>query len=203
MKGIPILTALAFVFLGTACDQKKSEATSQPVTTRWKCHLCYEWHTDLPFSYGPLYPDPYLAIPEGERDKRTVLHNDFCIIDDKHYLVRGNLEIPVRGSNEPFAWTVWVSLSKENFDRTIKLMETEGREAEPPYFGWLCTNLHLYPDTTHLKTHVHTRRVGSVPTIELEQTDHPLAVEQRNGITLDRVKEIAALLLHPDSKPKP
>jgi hypothetical protein len=30
------------------------------------------------------------------------------------------------------------------------------------------------------------------PYIELEPTDHPLAVEQRNGISVDRVAEIYA-----------
>lgn len=45
-------------------------------------------------------------------------------------------------------------------------------------------------------TRVHTRPVGERPVIELEPTDHPLAVEQRTGITLDRVREIAAALLH-------
>jgi len=32
------------------------------------------------------------------------------------------------------------------------------------------------------------------PIFEIESPEHPLAVEQRNGITLDRVKEFAALL---------
>jgi hypothetical protein len=31
----------------------------------------------------------------------------------------------------------------------------------------------------------------------LEPTDHPLAVEQRTGITLDRVREIATAVMHP------
>jgi hypothetical protein len=34
------------------------------------------------------------------------------------------------------------------------------------------------------------------PLVELEPTDHPLAVEQRTGITLGRVQEIAETLLH-------
>ncbi|MFF2196379.1 hypothetical protein [Streptomyces sp. NPDC058157] len=38
----------------------------------------------------------------------------------------------------------------------------------------------------NLKTYVHTRPVG----------EHPLAVEQRTGITLDRVREIASAVLH-------
>jgi hypothetical protein len=30
----------------------------------------------------------------------------------------------------------------------------------------------------------------------LEHTDHPLAIEQRNGITMQRVQEIAECVLH-------
>jgi hypothetical protein len=48
----------------------------------------------------------------------------------------------------------------------------------------------------NLKTHVHARPVGQRPFIELEPTDHPLAVEQRSGITMARVREIAAAMLH-------
>ena len=80
-----------------------------------------------------------------------------------------------------------------------QLWTTPGRESEPPYFGFLCTELPLYqPSTLGLKTMVHTQPVGYRPTVELESTEHPLAVEQRTGITLARVQEIAELLLHPD-----
>ena len=44
---------------------------------------------------------------------------------------------------------------------------------------------------------VHLRDDGVRPYIELEPTDHPLAVEQRsNGITVDRVAEILAYYEH-------
>jgi hypothetical protein len=39
--------------------------------------------------------------------------------------------------------------------------------------------------------------VGQRPLVELEPTDHPLAVEQREGITIARVQEFAELLQHP------
>lgn len=51
-----------------------------------------------------------------------------------------------------------------------------------------------YPETFNLKTLVHTRAVGLVPWIEREPTDHQLAVEQRTGITWERIHEIAELL---------
>ena len=56
--------------------------------------------------------------------------------------------------------------------------------------------LPLYPSTENLKTRVHLRDDGVRPYIELEPTDHPLAVEQRNGITVDRVAEILAYYEH-------
>jgi hypothetical protein len=98
-----------------------------------------------------------------------------------------------------FEWTVWVSLSDANYARTKKVWSAKGRESEPPYFGWFGTILPaaLYPSTQNLKAHVITQPVGIRPLVELERTDHPLAVEQREGITLKRVEEIASVLFHP------
>jgi hypothetical protein len=55
----------------------------------------------------------------------------------------------------------------------------------------------VYPTTLNLALNVHTRPIGQRPFLEVEPTDHPLAVEQREGITLDRVREINALMRHP------
>ncbi|MEU3777707.1 DUF2199 domain-containing protein [Streptomyces sp. NPDC032472] len=142
---------------------------------------------------APAVWDPAFA----ERDD-CLLSSDQCVIHAQHYFVKGMIEIPVIGSDEVFSWGVWVSLSPENFARAADRWDTPGRESEKPYFGWLTTDLPLYsPTTLNLKTHVHTRPVGERPFVELEHTDHPLAVEQRTGITADRVREIAAAVLHP------
>jgi len=77
-----------------------------------------------------------------------------------------------------------------------ELWEVLGREKEPPYFGWLSTALPYYPDTLNLKTIVNTRPVGHRPVIELESTDHPLAIDQQNGISITQVKEINEFILH-------
>ncbi|MFH8561842.1 DUF2199 domain-containing protein [Streptomyces sp. NPDC017988] len=126
-----------------------------------------------------------------------LLSSDQCVVRGQHYFVKGLIEIPVVDSGEVFSWGVWLSLSRENFARAAELWDRPGREAEQPYFGWLTTDLPVYsPTTLNLKTHVHTRPVGERPYVELEPTDHPLAVEQRTGITLDRVRDIAAAVLH-------
>lgn len=127
------------------------------------------------------------------------LSADQCVIKGEWFFVHGLIEIPVVGSSELFSWGVWVSLSKQNYDRMAELWETPGREHEPPYFGWLSTQLPVYsPSTLNLKTHLHTRPIGERPFVELEPTDHPLAVEQRAGIARARVEAIAGILLHGD-----
>jgi hypothetical protein len=140
-------------------------------------------------------PGPYYAIPAEDRGSRCDLTSDVCVIDNEHFFIRGCVEIPVVDGPSPFVWGVWCSLSKENFKRTIEMWKVEGRENEPPCFGWLCTAIPGYP-AIPLKTHLHTRPLGERPFVELEPTDHPLAVEQREGITMARVREIASALLH-------
>jgi hypothetical protein len=68
--------------------------------------------------------------------------------------------------------------------------EAEGREFNEPYFGWLMTNLPCYPETLHLKTSVQSQSVGIVPLITIESIEHPLSLEQKSGITIERVHEI-------------
>ncbi|HZS09300.1 MAG TPA: DUF2199 domain-containing protein [Blastocatellia bacterium] len=162
----------------------------------YTCRCCGKYHDGLPLSYGAEAPAYYFGIPEKERRNRCELSSDACIIDDQHYFIVGNLELLIIGSDEIFSWDVWVSLSEKNFKRACNLWNTEGRESEPPYFGWLSTSIPGYPETLSLKTNVHAREVGRRPFIELEPTDHPLAVEQREGITWERVQEIAEIVLH-------
>jgi len=139
------------------------------------------------------------VIAPEERSWRAELSSDQCIIDNQHYFVRGCIEIPVLDGVGPFIWGVWVSLSEKSFERMSELWESPDREGEPPHFGWLSTFLPGYPETLNLKTNVHTRLVGQRPSIELEPTDHPLAVEQREGITMARVQEIVESVLHDDA----
>jgi hypothetical protein len=163
------------------------------------CSCCGQHHDQLPMAFHAEAPAYWTHdLPPSPKNTLT---SDQCVIGGDAFFVHGLIEIPVVDSDEVFAWGVWVSLSKENFARADKLWDTAGRENEPPYFGWISTELGLYqPSTINLKSRVHTRPVGLRPTIELEPTDHPLAVEQRTGITLERVREIAEAILHPDRR---
>lgn len=163
--------------------------------TGFRCRRCGRWHDELPLAWhaeAPAYwRRRYALRPDSE------LAEDQCIIHGEHFFIRALVQLPVVDGDGPFEWGVWVSLSRESFDRASELWHVEGRESEPPSFGWLSTELTAYePTTLNLPTLVHTRPVGLRPIVEVEQTGHPLAVEQADGITTARVHELAERLLH-------
>jgi hypothetical protein len=168
----------------------------------WKCEQCGKTHDDAAESYGFDEPLPWSTLTEAERGGRSILREEFCILNDTHFFIRGCLEIPVIDGQSAFVWGVWVSLSSANFDRSMNLWEDPKRVDEPPYFGWLSSRIPLYPDTFLLKTRVHTRELGLRRRIELEPTSHLLSIEQRQGITRDRLREIASLMEHDWVHPK-
>jgi len=161
----------------------------------FRCAVCGEL-LGVPLDWSLEAPDFWLTLSEEDRKLRGVLGSDECIVDDKHFFIRGVIEIPIIDAGDTFAYGVWVSLSKSNFECAARLWDNPERIHAPLYFGWLSNSIYGYPDTLNLKTNVHTREVGMRPLIELEPTDHPLAVEQRNGITMARVREIAELNHH-------
>ena len=160
------------------------------------CATCGKYHDELPFAYG--VPAPIYWTDDLSGDEKSELAHDTCVIRGEHFFIKGNIEIPIIGSDEIFAYTVWASLSENSFQQAESRWNDPQRTEEEPYFGWLSNQLLGYPDTVNLKTLVHTRQLGIVPFIELEPTDHPLAVEQRNGITMERVAELAQVNLHPE-----
>lgn len=155
---------------------------------RYRCSVCGQIHTDLPdVAFDrPLYAH---QIPEAERDRRVTLTSDTCIINEADFFIRGVIEIPVHDYSPGFAFGVWVSQKEDNFRRYLDHFDA----AEiGPYFGWLSNEIAFYDESTlNLKTRAHFQGRGLRPTLALEPTNHPLAVDQREGISLERAWEIA------------
>ncbi|MDR3638704.1 MAG: DUF2199 domain-containing protein [Isosphaeraceae bacterium] len=153
----------------------------------YHCTICGQRHDELPH-LGIDRPAQWWDVPEEERERRIKLTSDTCVVDDRDYLVRGVIEIPVEDYGEPFGFGVWVSQTRENYFTYLQNFDSD---QIGPFFGWLCTHISFYKEETLLlKTRAHFRTGGLRPFIELEPTDHPLAVDQRTGISLARAWEI-------------
>jgi len=170
---------------------------------RFTCTTCGAEHDLDEFSFGTDAPVQWDLLSDDERS-RSLLAGEQCEIETNEgpsFYVRGCLEIPIRGTSRAFTWGVWCSLSEKSYAEISEHWDDPARSGLGPYFGWLCTKIPGYPDTVFLKTMVHQREVGVRPLVELEATDHPLAVEQRDGIDEDRMKDVVIGLLHESGQP--
>lgn len=163
---------------------------------RFRCSCCGDWHDGLPdLAFGaPYYYDQLSAEDKASRASKS---DDLCSIDDSDFFIRAVLLIPVIGANASFGWGVWVSLSRQSFQRYVELYDAPDPSSEDPYFGWFCNRLPWYPETLSLKTSVHLQPYPSRPQILLEPTDHPLSIHQRFGIDLPTLQKIVETNRHP------
>jgi hypothetical protein len=164
------------------------------------CSMCGVVHKGL-FDLAADSPEQWEggeAEPNGAAvDRENILTEDFCIIEGRDRFIRCVLRLPILGGkDESFGYGVWSSLSAKNFALYQETFDLGTQGELGSWFGWFSNRLKGYPDTMNLKCHVHPQNDRQRPLIELEPTDHLLAVEQRDGITLDRVLEILALNGH-------
>ncbi|WP_428651518.1 DUF2199 domain-containing protein [Roseibium sp.] len=165
-------------------------------TFSFKCSCCGKVHEGGPsFAYNE--PWHTYSIPEKERARRVRLDSDLCILDDEFFFIRVTLEVPIKETNDSFLWGLWVSQSKESFDRYAETFDED--QTGDSSFGWLAVTLPGYVgesgEIVSLPTNVAWGKER--PRIEIHNDqDHPLAVDQREGISWDRAVELALRLTH-------
>jgi hypothetical protein len=168
--------------------------------TGFRCHTCGRWHDELPLDVG--FDDPLYIheLTDDERAGQVTSAGDLLVRNGDqgmHHVVRGVIEIPVRDSTEVFCFGVWTTLNAESYEQAGAAYRAN--EAAGPFFGWLGNRLTVYPDTLGLQTNVNVRP-NLKPSIVLHSSPHPLHVEQRDGITMDGVRQIIEAVLHPETE---
>lgn len=165
------------------------------MTIKFKCPCCDEIVEGMP-SYAWEKPLSYFSVPKEIRETNTFLTGELCVIAEERFFIRGCIEIPVFGSEDPFIWGVWVQLSEENFMEFQESLPKNERSNYGPYSGWLNVSMPAYLETENLKVIIHIRNDGIRPNIEIKTNEHPLAIEQQEGISVNRVSEIYAIMEH-------
>jgi hypothetical protein len=169
---------------------------SGELQTGFDCTVCGERHDVLPLEYSVNAPQAVASIPPEEIEQRIVITPDQCVIDNSSFYLRGRILIPVPEVNASFIWGVWAEIGPKAFVRANELWQTEGREQEPPFPGWLNNDLFLFGDTINLELNVHTQPVGQRPQFRISDPNHPLARQQREGLTIEEIQDIAEMIFH-------
>ena len=158
------------------------------------CSVCGDYHAERLLDVRLGLPDPIYALTASEREARARLADDFATLDGAQFYVRGLLELPIIALGTSFGYGVWVEVDRRRFTHVL------GRWTSPeqfePFRGALANELDPYTNTLGLATISSAVSADSLPTVTIVDTDHELARDQREGITVERADELASSVLH-------
>src|SRR5947207_11680990 len=116
------------------------------------CPWCEEPHDLLALEPSFRMPDAYLAVPQAQREFRTITTKDACAIRDmddsnRRYFLRVLAPFYVQALPEPISWGVWVEVKERDFKRVQELWNAPEQAEEPPFFGTIANKLLLYENS--------------------------------------------------------
>ena len=175
-------------------------ALKRQKTLSYTCSCCGDKFSGSP-SFGYDLPPYVHDVPESEYQDRVKIDDDLCLIraagddEDDIFAIRVTIDIPIHDVEEPFNWGVWVTQSEESF---FKYVDSYGKDQSGEIsFGWLPVTMPGYKRTKdgepfeHLGCDVQWQPKGERPVLVLHECDHPLYIDQRDGISWERAVEIA------------
>ncbi|HEY0116977.1 MAG TPA: DUF2199 domain-containing protein [Allosphingosinicella sp.] len=171
----------------------------------WRCANCGRDHVGM-FDLAAAAPDYWKGARDYEpngalRTEGNFLSEDFCVLDGEHFFVRCVFEIPVHDLPGRFAFGVWSTLSRRNFDNYLAGFDDNAYPDPGPWSSWFSTRLATFPDTAGQLCWMTPRGGRQRPVLALDDDGHPLALAQREGITAERVLEIYAAYGHAPQAP--
>jgi hypothetical protein len=158
------------------------------------CSVCGEFHAERLLDIRAGLPDAIFALSDDERAERAAIGEDFAVLDDERWFVRGLLEIPIPELDRYFGYGVWTEVAEDDYR---ELQSTwDDADPSPPVDAVLANELAPYVATTGLAARLEPVSAERLPAVELGDSEHPLVADQRRGITVTRSDELAAAVLH-------
>lgn len=153
------------------------------------------------FDLGAAAPDYWTGSCETEpngalRTEGSFLSEDFCVIDGENFFIRCVFPIAVHGLNERFAFGIWSTLSRTNFDIYVDRFDEDVRDELGPWTGYFSNRIVGFEETVPEPCWVQPRAERQRPSITLMNEQHDLARAQHEGVTPERVLAIYSAYGH-------
>ena len=158
------------------------------------CSVCGEHHDQRLLDIRLALPHAIHLLDADARARRAWLADDFAVLDDERFFVRGLLELPIPRIDDRFAYGSWVEVSMPDFQELMRHWHDEAQ-----FDAVECTianELEPYRDTLGLRGTLRATAPDKLPAIELADASHDLVNAQRRGISVGRSDELAAVVLH-------
>jgi hypothetical protein len=167
-----------------------------------RCVTCGEEHDLLAVEPNYRWPDAYNEVPRKERKYLTSFGKDDGRIrnaadTERRHFLRVLLTVPIAGEQTDVGWGVWVEVGAADWERAYERWNDPNQAQEPPFAARLANALRGYEGTLGLPGHVRLTGPKMAPRFDLDpDVDHPLAREQREGVTRERVVEWVSIHHH-------
>jgi hypothetical protein len=158
----------------------------------FQCGVCGRAHDHLPRDIAFRRPDAYFDVPEAERERRIQIDDDLCIIDESDFFIRGILYLPFKDGTGQFGWGVWARVSDYDFRSYLAAWTSDTENLVLPFPGQLASALDPYPGSSGLDLSVALQSGGQRPVFTVVSADHPLGVDQRQGISEEQTHSFVA-----------
>ncbi|MBG6130051.1 hypothetical protein IWQ47_001866 [Aquimarina sp. EL_43] len=159
-------------------------------STEFKCSECGRVHSEWP-ALAFSSPANYHNLSGNEKSEIGILDTDFCEIryeDQIDRFIRVTLTQKVNDACETLEYGLWVSLSEKSYSDYKSNFDNENHETG--YFGWLCSNIPGYGDTSSIPCDVMTKSGNDRPEIfPHEDFDHPFVRDYYDGITKEEAEK--------------
>lgn len=153
------------------------------------CATCGKSHEGELFELAYLRPDAVVAMDSVARSAHVRESNDICVIDDERFFVRATLPLNVHESAEDYRIGVWVELPKASFERVRELWSAPDQASEPPFAAALANDVRHHPGSLGHAVLLQLTGPTTRPAVSFPDPVHPLAIEQRDGVSLHRASE--------------
>ena len=158
------------------------------------CSVCGEHHDQRLLDIRLGLPHVIHLLDADARTHRAWLADDFAVLDDERFFVRGLLELPIPGLDDRFAYGSWVEVSMPDFQELMRHWHDD--EQFDPVECTVANELEPYRDTLGLHAMLRATAPDRLPAIELAAAAHDLVDAQRRGISVGRSDELAAAVHH-------
>jgi hypothetical protein len=160
-------------------------------TLRYTCACCGKTFNGLP-ALAFSTPSNFPQMPLWRRLTLGSKMEDLYISSEQDArFVRCVLQIPILGTSETLDWGVWCSLSRDSFKRYRRTFRGRAQSKLGSMSSWFSSHCPGYPETFGLTCKIIPQDERMRPLVELEACDHPLSVDQREGVTMERAVELA------------
>ena len=169
---------------------------------------CGQLHVGL-FPINMLIPLGWEGASDYQPDEALTINSTFlspsyCVWEGEGFALRMRLPLQMRGAAPAaFMYTVWASVNRANFEAYIVAKAAGTLDETKHVPARLSNRLAGHHDTSNLVGFAFEQADGGPPLLLLtgpqpytNRPDHPLIVEQREGIDLDRALDLFAAFGH-------